>query len=165
MINFVKTISSRIKDARRLIKVLRYGLSDIQEINVVAPFGTDAAPVQGWIAIYAKTEEKGKNVILGFINENQIAKAGEHRIFSTDSEGNVVFSIHLKNDGTADIGGSDDNMVRFSSLNSGLSNQDGQINTELAKIAVAITGLGGTYTPGTINTNISAAKIDEIKTL
>jgi hypothetical protein len=38
------------------------------------------------------------------------------------------------------------------------------INAELAKIATAILGVGGSYAPTPLNVSITAAKINQIKT-
>jgi hypothetical protein len=39
------------------------------------------------------------------------------------------------------------------------------INTELSKIQAAIAGLGGAYARLTVSVDISASKVDEVKTI
>lgn len=165
MINIVKIISSRIENAQRLITLLRYGRSDVREVLEVMPYGEDSVPIENLRGIYAETGEKGKKVLLGYINKNQLSNPGEKRIFSTDADGNLAIAFHLKNDGTAELGGSVDNLIRFSSLNSSLIQQANDINVELAKIAVAINAIvPNSYTPTPITINIDQSKIDQLKT-
>lgn len=164
--NFVTIISTTLDSLnRRLIKFRRLGKKDIQECLQAAPYGVDANPIAEVIAIYSPTLQNGKPVILTYLNKNQIAEPGEHRIFSTDSNGDVVMALHLKNDGTVEFGGDADNMIRFIPLNTALNSQASSINVELVKIAAAINAIvPGSYTPSTISIDISGSKIDEIKT-
>jgi len=160
--NVTKTISTSIKNAVRFVKFLRMGKSDVQECRQIAPYGVDSAPIEGMAAIYAKTSEVGKPVIIGYVNKNQIAEAGEYRTFSTDSDGGVQFYIHLKNDGTAEIGGDTDNMVRYSELKIGFDKLKADFNAHIH------TGnMGAPTTPPTLpsTADISNSKINEIKTL
>jgi len=171
MINVTKTISTSIKNAVRFVKFLRMGKSDVQECRQASPFGIDSAPTKDMAAIYAKTGEVGKPVIIGYINKNQIAEDGEFRIFSTDSDGGVQFYIHLKNDGTAEIGGDTDNMVRFQELETGFNDLKTDFNNLVTAYNLHIhPSSSGTTSPtatqGTSSTaDISGSKIDEIKTL
>lgn len=163
--NAVKIISTELDNlARRLVKFLRFGRDDVQTSLQAGPYGTDSNPIKDMVAIYSETQEKGKTIIVGYINRNQMADAGENRIFSTDSSGNVKTFIWLKNDGTMLVGGDTDNMVRYIPLDSGLQALKDLIQTELTKIATGIAGAGGSYTPGTLSVDISGAKINEIKT-
>lgn len=117
------------------------------------------------VAIYAETGTKGNEVIIGYINKNQIADVGEFRTFSTDADGAVKFYIHQKNDGTCLLGGDADNAVRYQKLDDGLQQFKNLITAELVKIQTGITGVGGAYSPGTLTVDISQSKINEIKTL
>lgn len=178
--NFVKTISTEIDSlSRRVVKVLRYGTKDVQTAIESAPFGIDANPYKDLIAVYGKTDSKGKKIILGYLNKNQIADVGEIRLYSTDSSGVEKFYTFLKNDGTMEIGGNSDNMVRFSELenafnelksdfNTLVTTFNGHIHTTTATVGATPTPgvIAPTTTPGTSSTaDISPAKIDEIKTL
>ena len=161
MITFSK-VKENIINKFRTLKVQQYGP---KTANVIAPFGDDSAPTKDMIALYAETSNISEPVIIGYINKNQIAQPGEKRIFSTKEDGTVATSIHLFTDGSIELGGNSDNAVRYTPLNSGISAKDSLINAELTKIATAISILGGSYIPSTINTDITGAKIDDIKTL
>lgn len=166
MINLIKVISSELDSfSRRVVKFLRLGLSDTRTSLEAAPYGIDSNPVKDMIAIYLQTGVKGKDVVVGYINKNQVAEIGESRIYSTDSSGTLKFSIHLKNDGTCEVGGSSHNLVRYTPLNDGLQDFVTFVNQQLGLIATGIAAGGGSYTPGSASIDISDSKIDEIKTL
>ncbi len=116
MIRISKIISTALVKGKLIIKVLRLGEKDVQTVNYSVPFGIDSNPNLEYRAIYAKTGEKGANILLGIINENVLASFGEIRIFSNDLDGNEITQIHLTNEGIIKIGGEDDNMVRYSKL-------------------------------------------------
>lgn len=162
MITFSKVRSSFIEKGKRVLKVFEFGAKTAVEI---APFGDDSNPIANMTAIYADTGEAGDKIILGYINQSQLAEVGEKRIYSTDSNGAIKFFIWLKNDGTCQIGGTDDNMVRYEKLDDALQAQKTDINVELAKIQSGIIAAGGSYAKLDISINTSAAKINEIKTL
>ena len=128
--------------------------------DVVSSFGEDSAPLKNMVALYADTSEIGESVIIGYINKNQIAAAGEKRIFSLKEDGSMSFAIHLRNNGTAEIGGAVDNAVRYSKLDLALQNEVSLINAELTKIAAAIGGVGGVDVPTPVSVNTSEAKIE-----
>lgn len=181
MVQFTKVISTAINDLLRYIKVQRYGLDDIQEANESAPFGDDSNPVKGMVAIYSPTSQRGEMVIIGYINKNRLADIGEKRIFSTDSAGDLSTYIWLKNDGTMEIGGDTDFMVRYSELASGFNTLRGDLNDLITKYNTHIHPAVGvdtiTAAPVTVTVtptvtqeipstaDISGAKINEIKTL
>ena len=178
MNKIVKIISSKVDDRkRRLIKSLGWGSDDVQEVLNVSDFGDDSHPVENMVAIYAETTDIGNPVVIGYINKNQISDVGEKRIFSTDSDGNVVFALHLKNDGTAEFGGDSDFLVRYNELESGFNQLKSDFNDLVVKynahvhpfvgLAVGVPGVTTpTTTSGTPSTaSIANAKIDEIKTL
>lgn len=152
-----------IKAGKRALKVFEFGA---KTADVVSDFGDDSSPLKDMIAIYGTTSESGDNIIIGYLNSNQISKPGEKRIFSLKEDGSLSFAIYLKNDGTCNIGGETDNMVRYAALNTAIQQQNTDINAELIKIQTAINALApGAYTPTPINIDLSLAKINEIKTL
>jgi hypothetical protein len=164
--NFTTVISTSIDSVqRRLIKVLRYGNSDVQEPMLAAPYGVDSNPIKGMKAIYSATASKGDNVIIGFVNVNALAAEGELRFFSTDTNATEKFYAWLKNNGTLELGGNVDNLVRYAKLDQALQQEVIKINVELMKISAAISALGGAYAVQNVSVDISQAKIDEIKTL
>ena len=181
MLNFTKVISTSVDSiSRRLIKVLRKGLSDIQTPMQAAPYGVDSNPVKDMIAVYGPTQQKGQNVIIGYLNKSSLAAIGENRNFSTDENGNVVFYTWLKNDGTMEIGGDTDFMVRYSELKSAFDELKSDLNSFISVFNThihpavgvdTVTGAPVTVTltpsasPGTPSAaDISGAKIAEIKT-
>ena len=161
MITLSKVRDFIIENGKRILKVQEYGA---KTAKVAANYGDDSQPLKNMTAIYSPTAVNSEPVIIGYINTNQIAQEGEKRIFSQSLNGSISFAIHLKTDGTCEIGGDVDNAVRFNALATSLAASDGLLNTELGKIATAIGSLGGVYTVATVDTDISSSKINEIKT-
>ena len=161
MITLSKVRDFVIENGKRILKVQEYGA---KTAKVAANYGDDSQPLKNMTAIYSPTAVNSEPVIIGYINTNQVAQEGEKRIFSQSLDGSISFAIHLKTDGTCEIGGAVDNAVRFSALQSSLASSDTLLNAELAKIATAIGSLGGVYTVATVATDISSSKINEIKT-
>ena len=172
----VKVISTLLKDAERLIKFKRLGNDDIQEVVQVNPYGVDANPIKDMVAIYSPTLQQGQAVIIGYVNKNQLADVGEHRIFSTDADGALQFYLHLKNDGTAEFGGDTKNMVRYQELETAFN----QLRDDFNSLVATYNAHTHVYAPGPgtpIPTpppvgpgspsaaDITPARIDEIKTL
>jgi hypothetical protein len=167
MANFVKVISSAIDNLhRRVVKFYRLGKSDVQTAIEAGPYGIDSNPIKDLIAVYAETGEKGKTVIVGYLNKNQLAAAGEVRLYSTDAAGEQQFYIWLKNTGICEIGGAGDFLVRYNELETAFNELQSKFNT-----------FANSYTPGSPSTlgtpptvspstaDITKAKITEIKTL
>lgn len=172
-----RVISTELNDlGRRLIKVLRFGKSDVQTPLQALPHGIDSNPVKDWLAVYSDTTEKGKPVIIGYINPDQLAEDGGTRLYSTDSDGSVQFAIYLRADGTCEVGGDSDNMVRYSELETAFNQLRDDLdalvsdyNSHTHIVPQAPSGTTTSQTPiptGSPSTaDISGAKIDEIKTL
>lgn len=175
MLARIKVVSSLVKSGLRYIKFLRYGPNDVQQAQQIAAFGDDSNPPKGWFAVYAETATKGKPVVIGYFNKNQIAAVGEKRIFSTNSDGEVEFYIHMKANGTCEVGGSADNMVRFSKLKESVDELKNDLTTlkNVFTAWVPVPNDGGaalktgsaSWAGTALIKNIDAAKIDEIKTL
>lgn len=175
--NFVKVNTTFVDNlTRRVVKFLRLGKNDVQTSLQAGPYGSDTNPIKDMVAVYAPTLEKGKTVIVGYINKNQLAGPGEHRIYSTDEDGEMQTYIWLKADGTMQIGGDTDNMVRFSELKTGFDQLKADLNDLITKYNAHVhtgvtTGNASSGAPpptslGTSsNANINDAKINEIKTL
>lgn len=169
--NLVKVISTDYNTIKqRVIKFLRMGRIDIQTSIESAPYGIDSNPVEKMIAIYGPTADKSQTVILGYLNKNQLAKPGEMRCYSTDANGALKFYTWLKNDGTMEIGGTADHMVRYSKLETAYNqlktDHDTLVTAFNAHIAAVALILGTPAVPVAPSTgNISPAKINEIKTL
>jgi hypothetical protein len=161
--SFVKKISAEV-DAltRRVVKFVRYGKKDIQTSLQVAPHGIDSNPVKDLIALYADTGEKGKTVLVGYLNKNVLAAVGETRLYSTDADGALQTFIWLKADGTMELGGNAKHLARFEDFNNFVTTV---FNAHMHPTA----GTGAPSPPtltGTASTaSIDSSKIDEIKTL
>jgi hypothetical protein len=161
---------------QRLAKFTGFARADVQTAIIIAPYGTDSNPIAGVKAIYAPTGNKLATVMVGCINTSNLADVGEHRTYSTDSDGNVKFTIWLKKDGTAEIGGNDDNMVRYSELAKAFNQLKDDFNALVSKYNAFATAYvpGGPTSVGTppnastassSTADITGAKIDNIKTV
>lgn len=162
MISTAKVKQWSIEKGKRILKLLQFGA---KTAKVAAPFGDDSNPVKDMTAIFAETSVSGEPFVIGYVNTNMLAAVGEKRIFSLKESGSLSTYIWLKNDETMELGGNADHAVRFSKLKAGIDAKDELIQAELVKIKAALQTVGGTYIPGTITTDIEAAKIDKIKTL
>lgn len=164
-------LESFIENARRKIKVKVFGKNDVREPFQVSAFGEDSVPIPGLRAIYAPTEEQGKNVIIGYINTNLLAGVGEKRLFSTDEDGQEQAYLWLRNDGNLELQGDDDNAVRFSELKTAFDELNNKFNDHVQDwnlfAAAYVPGSGGAPpTAGTSqpsNADIDPAQIDNIK--
>lgn len=161
----VTIISTSFDKFKKLVpKALRFGQDDVVTAIQSAPFGIDSNPIKGLVAVYTKTSQKGADVFLGYLNKDLLAEQGETRLFSTNESGALQTYVWLKNDGNIEMGGNADNLVRYTKLNTALQQEVLKINAELAKIATAIGSLGGAYVVAPVTLDISAAKVDKIKT-
>lgn len=168
MITWSKFHSATFDEAKhRILKIFQFGTKTADECM---SFGDDSVPPQGWDAIYCETSNDDAPVILGYINTNQLAQAGEKRFYSIHTDPitgatSQAFYTWMKNDGTYEIGGAVDNLLRYDKLNIALQAHISKLQTQLTLIATGIATGGGSYTPGDISLDISSAKIDEIKCL
>lgn len=160
MITYSKIKSSTIENGKRILKVLQFGTKTAKEC---APFGFDSAAPENMTAIFSETSNAGESVIIGYINKNQIAEAGESRIYSIDSTGEVKAYIFAKASGVLELNGNDYFGTRFDPLNTALLDQQTKINTELLNIAAAIGMLGGTYINIPLVNSFELAKSETIK--
>lgn len=133
----IKIISTQVdKLNRRVAKFLRYGKNDTQTALQAGPYGVDANPIKDMIAVYAPTSEKGDTVVIGYINKNQVAEPGEYRIFSTNANGQVQASVHLKANGVIVITGQSmeflgnaKTLAKFQELKSGFDQLKNDLNS------------------------------------
>lgn len=162
MITFCKLKSFEITAGERILKVEQYG---VKTADFVSSFGEDSVALVGSTAIYADTGNAGDKVILGYINKNQLSKvkSGEKRIFSLKEDGSLSIDIYLKNDGKIELGGNEDNLVRYEALNNSLQDFVAKLQVELTAIASGLSGVGGVYIPGDVSLDASTSKIDELQ--
>ena len=163
-------LQASLSAGRRLLQVICFGKNDVRTPEECAPAGYDSSPIKDMIAIYAETTNRGLDTIVGYINESQIAKAGEVRIFSQDSSGAEKAHVYITAAGKVNLGGtgSADNpnhATQWEALNTQMqSSIVNFINTQLPLIAAGIAAGGGSYTPGTMSLNITTAKLNNILT-
>lgn len=161
MITFSKIKEAVLNGAKRVLKVEQFGVKTASESM---PFGIDSSPIKNMTAIYSNTSNDAESVVIGYINTNQIAQQGETRLFSLDANGSLKSFVHLKNDGTIEMNGDSDFLIKFNELQTILNTLAININTEHTAIASAIGLLGGSYVPTPITINITSAKNERIKT-
>lgn len=160
MISFSIFKSATIEGMKRILKIQEFGTKTADE---VAPFGVDSSPIENMTAIYSTTSNNSESIILGYINKNQLAEAGETRFFSLDSNGALKAFVWLKKDGKLQLNGDAFTAVRFAPLQAGLNVEVNLINAELAKIAISIGNLGGSYVPAPISLDISNSESPDVK--
>lgn len=163
-------LSTSIDSAtKRLCKFLGMGKDDTQECLIAAPAGIDANPIKDLRAIYDTAIDQ--NVVIGFLNKNQVADIGEIRLFSVDESGDLQTFLWVKNDGTIEFGGNVGNLTRFQELETGFNQLKSDFNSFVSTYNTHVHATpSGTSSPtpstGTPSTaDISGAKIDELKTL
>lgn len=164
MIAIVTLISSMIKSNRRVPKVRVLGMDDVREPLEIAPAGIDSAGTKGMRALYLDTVDRANPVIIGYLNEHQLALEGEWRAYATDADGNVVFNMWQRRDGKLLVGTSVEPadytnfLVKFNELKSGFDQLKEDFNNHTHMYnpgGGALTATGG-VTP-------SAASIDGSK--
>lgn len=161
----------------RYVKAERYSYADVVSPMQLTPAGIDSSPVKGVYGVYMRTESTGANVMAGYVYSNPIAADGEVRLFSQNDSGVDQFVIWVKKDNTCEIGGSDDNMVRYSKLEQAFNQLKSDFNTLVGKWnsfcsayvpgSPTVTGLPATLASSTVSTSaadITLSKIENIKT-
>lgn len=164
MIRIVQYISARIESFRWF----KFNISkaNTQEVRVVGPFGIDAVPVKDMMAVFANTKMKGKGIIFGILNTNNSAAEGEVRLYSLNADLDEQTYLHIKVDGTIEIGGVGDFAVRYSKLEEAFNqlkdDYDSHIHVTTATIS---SGGAGVIQPVAVGStaDISDAKVDEVK--
>lgn len=171
MNSIIKIISTSIVGGRILAKFFRYGKSDVQDVPQALPHGIDSNPVEGMVGLYVKTEEKGKGVLVGYVQES-VLSSGETRVYSTNSNGDEQANAIFKNNGDLELNGNTKNMVRFQDLETGFNQLRGDLNNLISVFNTHVhagAGTPPTPVPSVIpvlpsGADISASKIDNIKT-
>jgi hypothetical protein len=179
MLFSVKVLSSSVDSMkRRVVKYLRLGSDDVQTSVQAGPFGVDSNAPKDMVAIYGATSEKGKTVIIGYINKNALAEVGGYRMFSTDESGEVKSVVYLRNNGDIEINGTDDNLVRYAKLKEGFDKLKSDFNSLVtaynSHIHITTATVGPGPTPGVIapttstgtasSAEITGSKCDTLKT-
>lgn len=151
MVELSIVISTIVEAGFRLVKSLVNGKDDRKTHYEAMPFGTDSVPIKNLRAVVVQTTTKEERVVLGYINKDQQAAAGEHRIYSMDSGGLVATYLWLKADGTIEIGGNADTAVKFSELKTAFdqlkADHDALVAAHNANMA-DINAFASAYVPG-----------------
>lgn len=169
-----RVISTALEDTYRRIKALVLGKDDIRTADAVAPYGVDSNPIKDMTAVYADTAGDGEAVIVGYINQDQLAEAGEVRLYSTDNDAGLKTYLWLKANGDILVGGDANHMTQFEGLQTAFNQLKQDFNNLVIKFNTHVhpgvsTGGGSTAvtaTPGVNSTaDITGAKINKVKTI
>lgn len=147
--------STMTEDGMRMIKVDQFGAKEPYECS---PYGFDSNPIKDMTAIYADTSENGEPIIIGYVNENQLAEVGELRLYNSGQG-----YIWIKNDDSIELNGNARTIIAFQDLKSELENTITKLNAELTKIQTSITGLGGTYPKVDVSIDIDSSEVKDVK--
>ena len=159
-VTFSKFSSAVITAGKRILKLKQFGVKTAKEC---APFGFDSQPLEGMTAIYMETSNKEEAVVVGYVNKQQLAEGGESRMYAVGEDGAVVSYVWSKKDGTIGLNGFDHSSIRFGPLQTALQDQNVLIQAELQKIALAISLLGGSYSPGSTSIVLGPAESQTVK--
>ena len=124
----VKVISTFVDGTLRKIKFYRGGTLDVKSAFSASPFGFESNPIANMKAIYAPTQISGEDAIIGYFNKDVLAEAGESRIFSLDSNGNLKAYIWLKSDGVMRMNGNSDFGIGFNKTKESIDEIKDDIN-------------------------------------
>lgn len=165
MIQLVKIISTNIDSAnRRLVKFFRFGKDDVQEVLSASCVGDDSPPIENLRGIYVQTSQVGTPVLVGYINDKQIAKPGEKRIFATDQNGNLLLHFYMKDDSTIELGGTGNYAVKFNELKTQFNELQTKFNNLVTSYNLHVHPVSGSATLVTTSTALtSSANIDNAK--
>jgi len=134
----------------RLIKFLGWGKNDVQSQKEASPYGTDSSPIKNMIAIYAQTANGSESIVIGYINKNQLADVGEHRIYSTNSDGDLQAEIWLKKNGKILINANGDStevQINTGQYKAVLGDKNQTVLNNLATVLTTMNIWGMTVTP------------------
>lgn len=181
----VRVVSTFLTGPFRYIKITRYSDRDVLTAYEASPAGLDSNPGNPVTALYVETSVNSDTAILGYFQKNRKAAPGEFRTYSTDRNGEEKTYTWLKADGTIEIGGDTDHMVRYSKLEEAY-NQLKEDHDALVSDLNTLKQIFSTWSPvsgdggGKLKTdaetwftsplsnstgNIVPAKIEEIKTI
>lgn len=164
MIQLVKIISTRIDSAnRRLVKFFRFGKDDVQEVLNASASGDDSPPTENMRGIYVQTSQVGTPVLVGYINDKQIAKPGEKRIFATDQNGNVLLHFYMKDDSTIELGGTGNYAVKFNQLKAEFNELNNKFNSLVTNFNNHVHAANATPIAPVTQALSSTANIDNAK--
>lgn len=173
MIAVFKVVSTIISDfgqskGVRVIKGIVMGKLDVKELKQTAPFGIDSNPTNDKRGIFVSTTTLGKYYSVGVINTNCKAEVGETRIFSTDINGNFKTEIRVRNTGVIEIGGDQNNAVKYNELKSDLDALKATVNANATTFnahvhILTLTAGTGTAAPSVTQSQSNSTDFSNIK--
>jgi hypothetical protein len=154
-----------------LVKFFRFGKDDVQEVLSASCVGDDSPPIENLRGIYVQTSQVGTPVLVGYINDNQLAQPGEKRIFATDQNGNAILHFYMKSDSTIELGGTGNYAVKFNELKTEFNELKGKFNSFVNSYNLHVHPVSGASTLVTTSlatsstANIDNAKNSKIQTI
>lgn len=156
----------------------KWGNNVVENSKLVTPYGMDVNPVQDTIVVTAKTQSNEDGIAIGFLNKKTFEDLvlGEIGFFSENSDKEIQANIIFRNEGTLEINGNDDYMVRFSKLEESFNELQDKYNKLVDAFnshvhPTAASGPPSTPTPipdfipaSNSTTDIAECKIENIKT-
>jgi len=168
-----KIISTAVQKGKLIIKVLGLGSSDVQTVFNVLPFGIDSNPNKNIRGIWAKTDNLEDRILLGILFERPVTAQGETRIYSENTSGSESTYIHLKNNGVIEMGGNNNNLVKYNELKTAFDKLKDDLNDHINKYnthvhAGVLSGAASTAVTTALSTastaNMSTSKSNILKT-
>lgn len=144
-------ISSVIEKGFRKFKFRRFGRDDIMTAYAGHTFGEDSNPAGGKV-LQIGTTNSNENIVVAVIQKaDDTLNKGDKVIYSTDTNGNIVAKIYLRNDGTIEVKGDnivfqegEDFAVRYSKLESEFNELKDKFNS----LVQAWNTFAAAYIPG-----------------
>lgn len=158
MINLVKIISNSVVNGKRILKFLKYGLSDVRTAPESAPWGIDCNAPKDAIAVYVKTEHNGDDIIIGYINKNQLAEIGGLRLYSENGY------MYLRQNGDLELLGNSNFAVKFNELKTAFDELQTDVNDlkNLINTWIPVPSDGGAALKVALTTWIATPLIENI---
>lgn len=148
MISLLKITNISIFNGYRKAKGFLLG-EIVSDKKQAQPAGMDSSPIKGYLSIVFQTESKEDTLIMGVVdNKHRKSEEGETRIFATNKEGEEVFDIHLKKDGTVVFFGGNSSSVRFEELETAFNELKDDFNNHILNW----NAFASVYTPGSPTT-------------
>lgn len=121
------------------------------------PAGTDAPPLAADYAFLVQLPGSSRYVVIGFLDPDNegTASPGENRLYARDSDGNVVVTLRLANDGILHLG--EDTGAAW------MARAD-LVEAELEKIKTDLVAMGGKdVTPAATYTSVTSVACTKVK--
>jgi hypothetical protein len=162
-----KILDSFFEKSVLIIKILGLGSRDVRTLKNVTQFGIDSNIGTNYKVLYSETGVSGEAVVIGIINTRAIAQKGETHIYS-EKDNQDSFRIKLLTDGTCEIGGNDNYMVKFNELKTEFNKLKTNFNNHITEYNTHLhigvtTGAGVSGIPSVLSSNANSSNIDNCK--